>query len=265
MTIDGNVERFSGFADCYDANRPQPPAVLVDILTQLAQVEMPKLVVDLGCGTGLSTRTWSGRAKEIIGIEPNADMRGEAEARTADPNISYCSGLSHDTGLPDGCADIVTCSQALHWMEPESTFAEVFRILRPSGVFAAIDCDWPPVINWEVEAAYMELMQREHKLEEQHGIQEQITRWPKTQHLTRMQQSGRFRFTREICMHNVESGNVDRLVGLAMSQGSIESLLKLGLSEDEIGLTELRNSAERVLGNKVVPWYISYRMRIGIK
>jgi len=45
------------------------------------------------------------------------------------------------TDLPDGCADIVTCSQSLHWMVPESTFAEVARILRPGGVFATYDYD----------------------------------------------------------------------------------------------------------------------------
>ena len=34
--LQGNVERFSGFADRYDAYRPTPPTIIVDILTQLA-------------------------------------------------------------------------------------------------------------------------------------------------------------------------------------------------------------------------------------
>ena len=39
MTSDtsANIEQFSGSADCYDRYRPEPPAVLLDILTQLAQ------------------------------------------------------------------------------------------------------------------------------------------------------------------------------------------------------------------------------------
>ena len=48
----GNIERFSGFADVYDHYRPAPPAILGDILTQLAQMPFPQLVVDLGCGGG---------------------------------------------------------------------------------------------------------------------------------------------------------------------------------------------------------------------
>ena len=135
-----NIERFSGFADCYDSYRPKPPTIIVDILTQLAAVARPRLVVDLGCGTGLSTRIWSGRAEEVIGIDPNADMLRRAEVNAAE-NVRYQDGLSTRTGLPDGCADIVTCSQSLHWMEPAPTFAEAARILRPGGVFAAYDCD----------------------------------------------------------------------------------------------------------------------------
>ncbi|MGH7866895.1 MAG: class I SAM-dependent methyltransferase, partial [Candidatus Dormibacteraceae bacterium] len=45
------------------------------------------------------------------------------------------------TGLPEACADVVTCVQAFHWMDPEIVLPEVARILRPGGVFAAVDYD----------------------------------------------------------------------------------------------------------------------------
>ena len=96
----------------------------------------------------------------MIGIEPNADMRRQAERHESLAGISYRDGLSTQTGLPDSSADIVTCSQSFHWMEPEPTLAEIARILRPGGVFAAVDCDWPPSLNWEVEAAYAFLRRR---------------------------------------------------------------------------------------------------------
>ena len=153
-----NIERSEygapGFADRYHAYRPQPPAALVDVLTQLAHVERPGLVVDLGSGTGLSTFIWAERAAQVIGIEPNAAMRARAEAHPPVPSVRFQSGFAHQTGLLDGCADIVTCAQALQWMEPQSTFAEVTRILRPSGVFAAYDYDWPPVMRWEAMQAF---------------------------------------------------------------------------------------------------------------
>ena len=54
--MSANLERFTGLAAVYDAFRPAPPAVLVKVLTLLAKCERARLVVDIGCGTGLSTR-----------------------------------------------------------------------------------------------------------------------------------------------------------------------------------------------------------------
>ena len=74
-----NLTRFSGFADLYDANRPSAPARLGPLLARYAGVDRP-VVVDLGCGTGLSSRWAAGWADRVIGIEPNDDMRAVAIA-----------------------------------------------------------------------------------------------------------------------------------------------------------------------------------------
>lgn len=262
---ENNLTRFSGFADTYDAYRPQPPVVIVDILTQLTGVSKAKLVVDIGCGTGLSTRIWAGRAERVIGVEPNADMRAQAQKSTTAPEITYRDGTSTSTGLDGASADIVTASQSFHWMEPEPTLAEVARILCPGGVFATIDCDWPPTINREAEEAYTAFTRRTHELERQLGVAESTSRWSKNEHLTRIQESGHFGYTKEILVHNVEQGSADRLCGLALSFGGVAALVKMGVSEDELGLTTLRATAVRAIGDTPVPWYFSYRIRMGIK
>src|SRR5262249_27493451 len=150
----------------------------------------------------------AGWAEAVIGVEPSADMRGQAEARSAampdGANVRYQAGYANATGLPDGCADIVTCSQSLHWMEPESTFAEVARILRPGGVFAAYDCDWPPTFHWQVEQAYSTCQAQAHAAEQAHGLSREVRSWEKSGHLERIRASGRFRFAKEILLHHVE-------------------------------------------------------------
>ena len=266
VDLSGNVERFTGFADVYDRFRPHPPPVLRELLLQLAQTPEPRLVVDLGSGTGLSTRFWALAATEVVGIEPSADMRNVAARQTTEPNVRYQEGYAHDTGLPDAVADIVTCSQSLHWMEPQATFVESARILRAGGVFAAYDCDWPPTTShWEADDAFMLLMARVHQLEGEHDSAARVQRWPKEQHLDRMQASGCFCFTKEILLHHIEMGNAERLVGMARSQGGFMGLLKRGLTGAQIGLDELRAVAEHRLGDEPKPWYFSYRVRIGIK
>ncbi len=265
--VAANVFRFSGFAELYDRYRPSPPEIIVDLLTQLAAKPRP-VVVDLGCGTGLSTLIWTRCAAEVVGVEPSADMRAEAERRAVDSGagpVRFMEGLSTATGLPDRYADIVTCSQSLHWMEPNGTFAEVARILRDGGVFAAYDCDWPPTLNAEAEQAYDACRAKAEALERSIRLAPEVHKWNKDGHLERIRQSGRFRYVKEVGLHHVESGGAERLVGLALSQGEIATLLKHGTGEDEIGITALRETARHALGDAIVPWFWSYRLRLGVK
>lgn len=260
-----NIDRFTGFAEDYDKYRPQPPAALADCLCQLAKTSRPKLVVDLGSGTGLSTRYWTERAEQVIGVEPTLDMRRQAEALNEAANVTYIDGFSHRTGLPNQCAQIVTCSQSLHWMEPHGTFEEVHRILVPGGVFAAFDYDWPPsTSNWEADAAYEACSAQIEHVEKIHKTQSKLQRWHKHQHLERMSASGCFRYTKEVVLHHTESGNAGRLIGLLLSQGSVMTLLRKGLTEQELGLTEFREKVQQALGDIPATWYFTSRLRYGI-
>jgi ubiquinone/menaquinone biosynthesis C-methylase UbiE len=260
------VERFTGFAGVYDQYRPDPPEALSAALSQITGKPVPDLLVDLGCGTGLSSRYWAERARQVIGVDPARDMLVYACQHTPEPNVSYLFGFGHQVGLASGCAEIVTCSQSLHWMEPNSTLAEVARLLRPGGVFAAYDYDGASVIpSWELEAALQAFQERADRLETDSGVSSDLPRWQKHEHLRRMRESGHFRFCREFCLHHVEMGNADRFIGAVLSSGQIQSLLKAGLSEKDLGLDALREQARRLLGNERQPWYYTVRVRSAVK
>jgi SAM-dependent methyltransferase len=252
----------TGFAEGFDANRPSPPDALFDILCLEAQTERPRLVVDLGSGTGLSTRPWADRADEVVGVEASPEMRERAEAATSAENVRFVQAFAQATGLPDGAADIVTCSQALHWMEPEPTFAEAARILRPGGVFAAYDYDWPPIVHWEVEAAFAEMLRLAWV---EKSPRRGAMRYAKEDHLDRINASGHFRYAREIVLHSHERGTAERIVGMAFSLGPLTVMLQEGTTEEEIGLAALRETAERTLGESEVDIYLGYRVRLGVK
>ncbi|MEP6909701.1 MAG: class I SAM-dependent methyltransferase [Actinomycetota bacterium] len=251
----------TGFAAGYDSNRPSPPETLLDVLCLEAQVERPGVVVDLGSGTGLSTRAWADRAERVVGIEASAEMRAQAEAATSAGKVRFVEAFADQTGLPDGAADIVTCSQSFHWMEPEPTLAEAARILRPGGVFAAYDYDWPPVVHPDVEAAYEEMLERLGV----RGALRGRPRHTKDGHLAEIRGSGHFRYAREVVLHSRERGSAERIVGMALSLGPMTVLLKEGVSEEEIGLAGLREAAERALGDREVEIVLGYRVRIGVR
>ena len=260
-----SVSRFLGFADTYDRARPRPPAELVDLLTRWSGVAEPD-VVDLGAGTGLSTVVWSGRAQYVLAVEPSADMRAIAKQRLAElpdkDNFKAIDATAEATGLPDGCVDLVTASQALHWFDPDKVLPEVVRLLRPGGVFAAYDVDWPPAIDARVDAAYDAVDRHIRELLADRA--DETPRWRKSGHLGRIVDSGLFSYAREICLHAKETGDADRLLELLRSQSHVAALLREGRGEDELGLTALREFADARIAEPVT-WWWTYRIRLGVK
>jgi SAM-dependent methyltransferase len=294
---DPDLVRFSGFADLYDAHRPSAPARLGPLLARYARAEQPA-VVDLGSGTGLSSRWAAGWAARVIGVEPNDDMRAVAVAHQT-PGVEYVAGVSHATGLPEAGADVVLAVQAMHWMEPGSTHAEVARILRPGGVFAIVDADWPPVTGLvDAEQAWIVVHQRVRVLEARlaRGLSGTALRvpiapddpaladddpsdphvnrampfggrsWSKRDHLRRLRDSGRFAYTREVLMDQEAPGGATQFVDLLRSQGSYQNLVKAGLSEEEIGVPAFAAAVTAAFAAAGGPRSLaySYRVRLGV-
>jgi ubiquinone/menaquinone biosynthesis C-methylase UbiE len=262
-------EIWTGEASAYDRARPTPPPALLDVLTQLSHTPHPDLVVDLGSGTGLSTAIWGERAGQVIGIEPNADMRAQALRKLQHhpyaARITYREGVADQTGLPDGCADIVTCAQSLHWMEPTPTLAEIARILRPGGLFAAYDYDWPPALDWEVERVYQQVDERFDELFQERGLAQSLQRWSKEMHLARMRDSGHFRYTREVFLHHIEHGDATRFMEMVLTNAFGHQFKLKTITEQEVGFERLTHAVSQHIGSEPIPWYFSYRVRIGVK
>lgn len=248
-----------GFAANYDRHRPAPPAALPELLLPTAGRERLHLVVDLGSGTGLSTRLWAGHADDVVGVEPNDAMREWAEHATREANVRYVGASSYATGLDDASADIVTASQSLHWMDPAQVFPELGRILRTGGVFCAYQYVAVQTPLWRPEAEWENVLNRKRKLRAERGIAQPV--WEVSRE--RLEESGIFRFVRELALHSVESGDGERLVGLALSEGSMTTLLEAGVGDDEVGLDRLRAAAAEL--RDAAPWWIAYRVWIGLK
>jgi SAM-dependent methyltransferase len=270
LRVEANIERWRGFAEAYDRHRPAPPSVLLDWISRytLPPESRQRVVIDLGCGTGLSTFPWANRAALVIGVEPSDDMLRVAAQRRGlygYANVVLVGALSTATGLPNGCADIVTCSQSLHWLEPEPTFAEIARILRPGGVFAAYDYDWPPSTGVaRVDAAYDRFMAHASSLERSEHIPLPAHLYPKHEHLERMRASKRFAFVREIVMHSEAQGDAERFIGLTLTQGAPATLRKLGVTDDALGVPAFVADVRNSLGSGATTWLIGYRVRLGV-
>ncbi len=127
------TNRFTGLAEVYAKYRPDYPKDAIDFIVDRGRLTQDALVADVGCGTGISSRLLAQRSIRVIGIEPNADMRRQAEHAAADLAVEFRDGSAEATGLVDRCADAVLAAQAFHWFDKEKALTEFHRILKPQG------------------------------------------------------------------------------------------------------------------------------------
>ena len=84
-------------------------------------------------------------------------------------------------------------------------------------------------------------------LEQEQGITGRLKQRGKAGHLARMAGERLFRFVRECLLHHQDEGGAERIVGILLSQGCVESLVKLGKN------CRLTEAAHRALGSSLAP------------
>ncbi len=77
--VDGTA-RFTGLAEIYARSRPSYPSEAIDFIIAHCSLKAGDLIADIGCGTGISSRLFAERSLSVVGIEPNEEMRKQAEA-----------------------------------------------------------------------------------------------------------------------------------------------------------------------------------------
>ena len=97
-------------------------------------------VLDVGCGAGWLVRMIAERVPEgrVIGMDISCELVELAGQRLQSYGISSAKllvGSAYETGLPDGSLDVVFSSALLHHLDLPKARAEIYRILRPGGLF----------------------------------------------------------------------------------------------------------------------------------
>ncbi len=128
------TQRFSSRVEDYTRYRPSYPRGVVDLLERECGLNAGSRIADIGSGTGLLAGLFLVCGCEVLGVEPNPEMRHTAERLLADRlRFHSVDGRAEETTLPGRSVDFVTAAQAFHWFEPEPARAEFCRILVPAG------------------------------------------------------------------------------------------------------------------------------------
>jgi SAM-dependent methyltransferase len=123
------AEGFGADAGRYDRARPTYPAELVD---RVIAGSPGRDVLDVGCGTGISSRLFQAAGCRVLGIEP--DPRMADLARQAGTEVEAARFEDWD---PAGRQfDAVIAAQAWHWVDMTAGAAKAAAALRPGGRLA---------------------------------------------------------------------------------------------------------------------------------
>src|SRR5919204_586097 len=212
------------------------------------------------CSRSRSTSVWADRAEQVVGVEPNPEMRRHAEARGAE-NVSFVDRFADESGLDDGCADIVTIAHAFNWMDPGPTLAEVARVLRPGGLLAIFDYHWPPYITHAIDASFKRHLDAVDVASGGAHTRAIAANLSTTEAI---RASGHFAHVRETFGHQVDEIDAEGIVDLARTSGAAARLLAEGWTEDDLALTDLARTARTKLGSGRAPAWIGYQLRLAV-
>ena len=262
---DPAAARFKGFCFDYDRFRPVPPDDLMELGAGWAGAMDLNMVVDLGCGTGLSTRPWADRAKAVVGLDPSADMLEAARAASKAANITYKPGTGQDTGLESGSVDVVTCSSAVHWMEPAPPVKEISRILRKDGVLLVYGHYYPvflesPQLTQFYERWRQNLDQLEYRTEKQSA-----RKWPLSDLYSAVGENGQFGYSRKHYLHSRLTWKSEEVEGFFRAHAGVPFLLERGYSDADLMLDELGTLLKGFDRAVATPLHFTYSVFLAVK
>jgi SAM-dependent methyltransferase len=113
-------------------------------------------MLEIGAGTGKATRVFARAGRELVAVEPGANLAAVLERNVA--------GLPHVTverttfeAYAGTGFDLIYAAQAMHWIDPAVRYARPAQLLRPGGALAMLFNEKPPVataLRRELDAVY---------------------------------------------------------------------------------------------------------------
>lgn len=125
--------KYGSLLDSYIKSRRAFPAEVYDFL--LAYVKKDEPILDIGCGTGLSTAQLIMRFDNVIGGDIDEKML--VEARKLDPNLFDLADI-YNLPYPDESFALITAFDMFHRCCDQNSAKEIARVLQPNGFFYTV-------------------------------------------------------------------------------------------------------------------------------
>jgi ubiquinone/menaquinone biosynthesis C-methylase UbiE len=125
--------------------RPAYPPELFTILNDLI-VDEPRVVLDVGCGTGNVARPLAQYVERIDAVDLSLPMLERARTLPGgdSPKIRWWHGRAEEVQLEPPYV-LVTAGESLHWMEWDVVLPRLARVLTQHGLLAILNVEERPV------------------------------------------------------------------------------------------------------------------------
>jgi SAM-dependent methyltransferase len=147
------AESFGSEAERYDRARPRYPDALIE---RIVGASPGRDVLDVGCGTGISSRQFQAAGCRVLGVDPDAQMAAFARQRGLDADVARFE----DWDPAGRTFDAVVAGMTWHWVDSRAGAAKAAQVLRPGGRLAVF---WyvfqpPPGLGEEFSAVYRRVL-----------------------------------------------------------------------------------------------------------
>jgi ubiquinone/menaquinone biosynthesis C-methylase UbiE len=109
------------------------------LMLQLAEIEPGMQVLDLGCGTGITTQAVLdvlGESGYIYAVDISAPMLAVARQQISSKRVTFIQADAALTGLADGSVERIVCNSVFwQFRHKPQVMAELRRVLKPEGRF----------------------------------------------------------------------------------------------------------------------------------
>lgn len=126
-------DNFSTLAGGYSKYRPYYPSEMIEYIVSFVNERDTSL--DVGTGNGQVAIELSKHFTKVYATDISQKQLDNAVK--AD-NIIYKVESAEHAAFADSQFDLITVAQAIHWFDFEVFYKEVYRILKPDGIFAVL-------------------------------------------------------------------------------------------------------------------------------
>lgn len=126
-------DNFSTQAKGYSKYRPYYPAEMIEYISSFAANKDTAL--DVATGNGQVAVELAKYFKQVYATDISEK---QLENAVTSDNIIYKAERAEETSFSNNQFDLITVAQAIHWFDFDAFYKEVYRVLKPKGVFAVL-------------------------------------------------------------------------------------------------------------------------------